>query len=132
MSDSSKGHHPSVVHTRYVTCLPGYFSGVGDLFSALVVGHFDPTIPTGKSALAYAVSQALTKTHAILTMTHEYAAALPEEDRLPTDEELDAKDPERKIRRMRGRELRLIHGQDIIRATGSDEMHAWNGFWDQQ
>ena len=76
-------------------------------------------------------AQALSKTHAILSMTHEYAAALPEEDRLPTDEELDAADPERKIRRMKGRELRLIQGQDVLRAHATDEMHVWSGFWDQ-
>ena len=64
-------------------------------------------------------------------MTHEYASGLPEEDRLPTDEELDVKDPERKIRRMKGRELRLIQGQDVIRAQVPEEMNLWKGFWDQ-
>lgn len=129
-TDKAKGDHPSVVHTRSVTCLPGYFSGVGDLFSALVVGHYASPHGEGESSLAYAVTQALSKTHAILTATHEYAASLPEEDRLPTDEELDVKDPERKIRRMRGRELRLIQGQDVLRTSAPDEMHLWNGFWE--
>ncbi|KIP04909.1 hypothetical protein PHLGIDRAFT_108903 [Phlebiopsis gigantea 11061_1 CR5-6] len=133
-ADAARGARPSVVHARHVTCLPGYFSGVGDLFSALVVGHFHSAPPppcAGASVLSYAVAQALSKTHAILSMTHEYAAALPEEDRLPTDEELDGVDPERKIRRMKGRELRLIQGQDVLRAHATEEMYVWNGFWDQ-
>lgn len=140
-----------VVHARCVPCIPGYFSGVGDLFSALVLGHFHPIPPEPASAspptllqpdsdtdeakcpLAIAVAHALSKTHAILTLTHEYAQGLPEEDRLPTDEEHDAREPERKVRRMRGRELRLIQGQDIIRGaveTDSLRMVPWDGFWD--
>lgn len=131
---------PSTVHSRYVKCIPGYFSGVGDLFSALVLAHYDHPSPAvngvGKSAkhtpIAHAVSHALSKTHAILSLTHEYAAVLPEEERAPTDEELDKKEPMRKIRRMRGRELRLVQGQDIIRSWVLDEerkMDLWEGFW---
>ena len=131
-----------VVHARCIPCIPGYFSGVGDLFSALVLGHFRPAPrvpapPTDADAaecpLAVAVAHALSKTHAILTLTHEHALGLPEEDRLPTDEEHDAREPERKVRRMRGRELRLIQGQDIIRGAAETEyfrMVPWDGFWD--
>lgn len=137
-----------VVHARCVPCIPGYFSGVGDLFSALVLGHFHlaPRVPASTSTppadgaadavecpLAIAVAHALSKTHAILTLTHEYAQGLPEEDRLPTDEEHDAREPERKVRRMRGRELRLIQGQNIIRGAVETEcfrMVPWDGFWD--
>ncbi|KAI0339686.1 bud site selection protein 16 [Trametopsis cervina] len=130
----------STVHARYITCLPGYFSGVGDLFSALVLAHYEPlkrpVSPsvgrTTTTAISHAVSQALSKTHAILTLTHEFAAKLPEEERLPTDEELDKNEPDRVVRRMKGRELRLIQGQDIIRKTDlSEEMSLWSGFWDQ-
>ena len=69
----------------------------------------------------------------LLTLTHEHAQGLPEEDRQPTDEELDAREPERKIRRMRGRELRLIQGQDVLRGAAQTEyfrMVPWGGFWD--
>jgi len=82
--------------------------------------------------LSYATSMAVTKTHAILSVTYEHAQNLPEEERLPTDDEKDALDPERKIRRMRGRELRLIQGQDIIRNTDIADcrrMEAWTEFW---
>lgn len=137
-----------VVHARCIPCIPGYFSGVGDLFSALVLGHFRPAPGAPTSAgpadtsadadaaecpLAVAVSHALSKTHAILTLTHEHAQRLPEEDRLPTDEEHDAREPERKVRRMRGRELKLIQGQDIIRGSAETEyfrMVPWEGFWE--
>ncbi|KAH9832513.1 Ribokinase-like protein [Rhodofomes roseus] len=142
---SEGGTAPSAVHARCIPCLPGYFSGVGDLFSALVLGHFQPApsvpssspAPSGEaeeSPLAYAVAHALSKTHAILTLTHEHAKDLPEDDRLPTDEELDAREPERKVRRMRGRELRLIQGQDVLRGANKTEyfrMVPWTGFWDE-
>ena len=127
---------PSIVHARCVTYLPGYFSGVGDLFSALVLGHYEHSkrpSPEDDSitAIADAVAQALKKTHAMLTMTHEYAATLPEDERQPTDEELDLKEPDRVVRRMRGRELRLIQGQDVIRSTEPVEEHMglWDSFW---
>ena len=100
------------------------------------MAHFDPSgdsLQPKESPVSAAASQALTKTHGILSLTHEHALTLPEEDRLPTDEELDVKEPMRKIRRMRGRELRLIQGQDIIRGTKKIEerkMQPWKGFWD--
>ncbi|OCH89801.1 Ribokinase-like protein [Obba rivulosa] len=129
--------HPSAVHAQHIPCLPGYFSGVGDLFSALVLAHYAPAAPTphpdvAPSPLASAVSQALTKTHAILALTHTFATTLPEEERLPTDEEADAREPDRRIRRMRGRELRLIQGQDIIRGeepVDCRRMEPWVDFW---
>ncbi|ETW79061.1 hypothetical protein HETIRDRAFT_435557 [Heterobasidion irregulare TC 32-1] len=131
----------STVHAGYVPLIPGYFSGVGDLFSALVLAHFSPTpsppfhsnssskFPT---PLAHATSLALTKTHAILQRTYEYSSSLPEEERLETDEELDAQDPERRIRRMKGRELRLIQGQDILKGDALKNLRAmeeWVNFW---
>ena len=129
----------NLVHAQCFPCLPGYFSGVGDLFSALVIGHFpnthsqaQETATTGETPLSRAVSHALSKTHAMLVLTHEAAMTLPEEERLATDEELDARQPMRKIRRMRGRELRLIQGQDIIRGTQPIEyrqLQPWTEFW---
>lgn len=117
----------SVVYACTVPLIPGYFSGVGDLFSALVLAHFDPD---GKSPLPGAVGKALTKTHALVQSTHDHAQTLEEADRTSTDDELDKKDPMRLVRRMRGRELRLIQGQDIIRAEGlGRQMKAWETFW---
>ncbi|KAL6297847.1 Ribokinase-like protein [Sparassis latifolia] len=124
-------------HVQCIPCLPGYFSGVGDLFSALVLAHFHPdAAPAGaETPLSHAVSRALTKTHAILMLTDEHAQHLPEDERLPTDDELDAREPDRKIRRMRGRELRLIQGQDILRGATDLEprrMVPWTTFWEGQ
>ncbi|KAI0701478.1 Ribokinase-like protein [Cytidiella melzeri] len=131
------GNALSTVHARYIPCLSGYFSGVGDLFSALVLAHYEPPKIAPLSpwdgsttVIAYAVSQALSKTHAILKMTHEFAARLPEAERLPSDEELDKKEPDRVVRRMRGRELKLIQGQDVIRSVEPvEEMGLWRTFW---
>jgi pyridoxine kinase len=128
----------SNVHIGLVTLLPGYFSGVGDLFSSTLLAHFNhPTHPSsslapGQTPLSHATSVALHKTHGILKLTHEHALTLPEDERQPTDEEKDTQDPMRKIKRMRGRELRLIQGQSIIRDTslaGVKEMQPWSEFW---
>ncbi|KAH7890936.1 Ribokinase-like protein [Phlebopus sp. FC_14] len=132
----------STVYARCVPLIPGYFSGVGDLFSALLLGHFrppsgvissgTPTVGTKSlshaRSLAVATSHALSKTHAILSLTHVAAAAqsLP-----PTDDELDAREPERKSKRMKGRELRLIQGQDLFRSREPvEDMSLWEGFWE--
>ncbi|KAJ6561154.1 Ribokinase-like protein [Mycena vulgaris] len=119
----------SIVHAQTVQLLPGYFSGVGDLFSALLLAHF---APGDASAVSRAASQALSKTHAMLRLTYEHSETLPEDERQATDDEKDLADPLRKVRRMRGRELRLVQGQDILRGTALPdfrEMQPWTAFW---
>ncbi|KAL5531277.1 hypothetical protein ACEPAG_4154 [Sanghuangporus baumii] len=159
---------PSEVHAHVLPCIPGYFSGVGDLFSALVLAHFQPTLGSSyvsafvrdgsssvrsstdciessmHSPLSIAVSYALSKTFGILKFTHEQVLAQHPISEDATDEERDRTDPERRIRRMRTRELRIIQGQHILRSTpkpisnehdgGDDvvqlcEMRPWNNFW---
>ncbi|CAL1714038.1 unnamed protein product [Somion occarium] len=138
--DPDRGGYPSTVHARSIPLIPGYFSGVGDLFSALLLAHYQPTseylvsesVNANGHPLPIAASEALSKTHAMLALTQEYSMSLPEDERLPTDEEIDEQEPSRKIRRMKGRELRLIQGQDIIRGTRPIEhrkMELWTGFW---
>lgn len=139
---SSLNHVPSEatspISTVYARCVPlisGYFSGVGDLFSALLLGHFHPasTGPMHNSActspLATATAHALSKTHAILSLTHLAASV----ESLPaTDDELDARESERITRRMKGRELRLVQGQDLFRSKDPVEpMIVWEGFWQE-
>ncbi|KAF5362554.1 hypothetical protein D9756_002126 [Leucocoprinus leucothites] len=152
--------YPSTVHAACIPLIPGYFSGVGDLFSALVLAHFhpnpisrpasssnelvtqrsqSPSPPTNLSRpltpLSYAASLAVIKTHAILVKTYEYASSLPPDEREPSDDELDSKNPMRRVKRMRGRELALIQGQDIIRGIGLTPenvqwMDEWDAFWE--
>lgn len=135
IASSRTGDGTSAVYAKCFPCLPGYFSGVGDLFSALVLAHFDEAGAEGaegESPLSRAASQAVSQTHAILSLTHEAALALPEDERQATDEELDAREPMRKVKRMRGRELRLIQGQDIIRGTQPivyRRLEPWAAFW---
>ncbi|KZP28640.1 Ribokinase-like protein [Athelia psychrophila] len=131
----------SDVHAQFVPLVPGYFSGVGDLFSALLIGHFEnqDLLPSSsqeppQTPLSYASSMALTKTHAVLTSTYRHTLTLPEEDREQTDTEKDAADPARRRRRMRGRELRLVQpeGQSIIRGADNVDvrkMDPWLDFW---
>jgi pyridoxine kinase len=132
----------SSISTVYAACIPfipGYFSGVGDLFSALVLGHYTTAADGGSTSsppslppLPRAVSLALTKTHAILRLTEKYASSLPPDERTTTDDELDEKDPERLIRRMRGRELRLVQGRKILSGEAMGEMRwlkEWADIW---
>ncbi|KIK93151.1 hypothetical protein PAXRUDRAFT_531058 [Paxillus rubicundulus Ve08.2h10] len=146
--DDDLGGGPlSTVYASCVPLIPGYFSGVGDLFSALLLGHFKltqsvvscpsspPSAPplspdlSSQSFLAHATSHALSKTHDILTLTHESASLL---DLTSSDDELDAREPGRMNRRMKGRELRLIQGQEVFRRKdwdGVKRMATWEGFW---
>ena len=74
----------------------------------------------------------MTKTHAILCLTEKHASSLPPEERTTTDDELDKEDPERLIRRMRGRELRLIQGRKILSGEVVSELRLlkeWKDFW---
>ncbi|KAG2144271.1 Ribokinase-like protein [Suillus clintonianus] len=132
----------STVHARRVPLIPGYFSGVGDLFSALTLGHFNPspTSSDGKfhsatqTPLSFAAAAALHKTHSILEFTNAFAARLPPEDRTTTDDERDEAEPVRKDKRMRGRELRLVQGQHILREEWREgqgkDLQLWDAFWD--
>ncbi|KAF8141379.1 Ribokinase-like protein, partial [Boletus edulis] len=134
-----EGQPLSTVYAGCVRLIPGYFSGVGDLFSALLLGHYhtpQSNAPLSFSTpaksyppLAHAASHSLSRTHAILTLTNEFASNLC----LPsTDDELDTREPERKSRRMKGRELRIIQGQDVFRRKewdGVAMMQEWEGFW---
>ena len=130
---STPSHRPSTVYAACVPLISGYFSGVGDLFSALVLGHYDASSPPAPlPPLPRAVSLALTKTHAILRLTEKYASSLPPDERTTTDDELDEKDPERRIRRMRGRELRLVQGRKILSGEAMGEVRQlkkWTDFW---
>ncbi|KAI0258637.1 Ribokinase-like protein [Gloeopeniophorella convolvens] len=131
-SDSA-GDRPSAVYAGCVPLIPGHFSGVGDLFSALILGHYTPS-DTVESIppLAQAVSLALTKTHAIISITEQHSSSLPPEEHTATDDELDNEDPERRIRRMRGRELRIVQGRKILTGEAIGELRkvvGWENFW---
>lgn len=129
------GHSsPSTVYAQTVLQLRGYYSGVGDLFSALCLGHYDSLTPEANvlPPLAHAVTQALVKTHKVISYTYD---SLQDDGREFTDEEKDKLDPLRRTRRMKARELRLIESQDIIRAPlirDTEQMlEAWSEFWTQ-
>ena len=141
-SGSTSSRPLSMVFATCIPLIPGYFSGVGDLFSALVLGHYSaaadndgsasPPPPPTLPPLPRAVSLALTKTHAVLRLTVKYASSLPPDERTTTDDELDQKEPERLIRRMRGRELRLVQGRKILSGEAMGELRwleEWADFW---
>lgn len=180
---SSRGSKEAVseVGLAVVPRIPGYFSGVGDLFSALVLAHFHPPAnsdaellasnyasssvgsgdstydddsgeeavgkdinatgtgrhatvpqpPTSAEALRVAVRAALATTEALLEATNAHCKALPEEECPATDDEKDGVDPERRVRRMRARELRIVQGLDVIRCPPDNVgiVTRWDGFW---
>jgi pyridoxine kinase len=155
--DTSDGEQLSIVHAHVLPCIPGYFSGVGDLFSSLVLAQFEQSSDASSldtTPLSRAASLALSKTFALLRLTHRLCT-LPgdgEEGSLATDEERDKQDPERRVRRMKRRELRLIEGQNLLRTEPSlprndrpdidekdeddhrvvlRELRPWTTFWSQ-
>jgi pyridoxine kinase len=144
VSSSAQGgsNERPTVHALAVPRIKGYFSGVGDLFSALVLAHFEtspplsPSSPTNTTALSRAASRALHTTHAVLRRTQEHALNLTSNDSSAyTDDELDAGEPLRRVRRMRTRELRIVQSRDDILACadgrgGVEEMRSWDGFWE--
>lgn len=94
--------------------LPGYFSGVGDLFSALTCAHYTG-VSGGAGAFAQAAGKALFTTQGVLLSTHLKATTTrpssdkpPEEEQEASDDESDKRDRSRRVRRMRKRELSLI------------------------
>lgn len=124
-------------HAFALPTIRGYFSGVGDLFSALVLGHYNhPEAKSTLPPLAHAVSRALLTVQQILLRTHLYSltvaasgTATPRplhegetnpDSVIPSDAELDdapplnPSDPKRKARRMRLREMRVVQERALI------------------
>ncbi|CAG7847465.1 Pyridoxal kinase; AltName: Full=Protein SALT OVERLY SENSITIVE 4; AltName: Full=Pyridoxal kinase-like protein SOS4; AltName: Full=Pyridoxine kinase; Contains: RecName: Full=Pyridoxal kinase, N-terminally processed [Serendipita indica DSM 11827] len=130
----SDGHSTSTVYTARIRQVAGYLSGVGDLFSALVLGYYDPH--TSQTALCDAVVKAIRTTHALVrrTMQTSKRASGADVDGY-TDEELDSKDEDRRARRMKARELRIIGNNELILSAGGSqrqfgpEMQHWEAFW---
>jgi pyridoxine kinase len=126
---------PEITEAVYAASVPrikGYFSGVGDLFSALVVAHYEEGChEQAGSALSYATSCALSATHSILVATRKASIAAGVEAEDGTDDEKDARDPMRRIRRMRARELRIVAEQERIRNGGAAwKLSRWTDFWE--
>ena len=124
----------------YAFALPtvqGYFSGVGDLFSAMILAHYDKS---ADKPLYKAVSHALMAVQQILIRTHLHSLSNPDPSGaatprpihvpavIPSDSELDAilpaddKDPKRKAKRMRLRELRIVPERHFLHET-----EGWQG-----
>ena len=102
----------------------------------MVIGHYHPE---DGSPLSQAVCNAVRTTHAILRKTAVASACVPGASLDGyTDDELDAADANRRPRRMKARELRLIGSADIILTAGTSEldgiegfetMRVWDDFW---
>lgn len=110
----------SEVYAFGIAQIPGYFSGVGDLFSALVLAHFG-----GEGGLRRATGLAVGTVQAILRDTAAHSAPTD-----GTDSELDSADAERRVRRMRTRELRVIQNAGVIGSRAEEaEGWLWADFW---
>jgi pyridoxine kinase len=151
----------SSVHIAVFPRIKGYFSGVGDLFSALVLGHFVPSSERAPStpcpsrvanpeeigassscltlaeegcadaaSVCTATALALATTQAVLLATNGYCESLPAEECPPTDDEKDGAEPERRVRRMRARELRIVQSLGaILTPPKTMRMEVWDSFW---
>ncbi|KAI0289574.1 Ribokinase-like protein [Russula brevipes] len=124
---------PSSVYAGCVPLIKGYFSGVGDLFSAFCYfansNSNAVALPSPAPTCRFARAD---ENYAILRLTDKYASSLPPDERTTTDDELDEKDPGRRIRRMRGRELRLVQGRRILGGEAMGELRLlreWEDFW---
>lgn len=153
-SSSNESSAVSEVGVAVFPRIKGYFSGVGDLFSALVLAHYDPycglastthdsegvsanskgsasrSAVSPSTALLAAVEGALATTQAILISTHEHSAST-DIDCPPTDDEQDEVEPDRRVRRMRARELRIVQGMEVIRTPPRAlvAVRPWATFW---
>jgi len=127
---SSKPHSrcgKPVVHAAAVLQLAGYYLGVGDLFSVMVLAHFElssPTnLPSSPTPCLQTASTALWITHTILCCMVLYASHWPNAkmDNY-TDDKLGSMDKGRVARHMKVRKLRLIQSVDLILSdTGAAE-----------
>ncbi|CDZ98099.1 Pyridoxal/pyridoxine/pyridoxamine kinase [Phaffia rhodozyma] len=102
--------------------IKGYFSGVGDLFSALTLAHYNPDTD---ATVARAASKALFSTQQVLLSTHlSLAENREEEENEGSDEEKDGEDRSRRVKRMRRRELRVV---DLESRGDLTDGEGWNG-----
>ncbi|KAK0528645.1 putative pyridoxal kinase [Tilletia horrida] len=122
--------------------VPGYFSGVGDTFSALLIGRFDPAVSTRSDSsaaptqVALAAELAIASLQSVLSRTKESIAlaapsmpddvallslakaALPEGESWPSED--DAAEVEkllaaqRRVEEMRPRELKIVQSKGDI------------------
>ena len=112
----------SIVTAFRIPRISGYFSGTGDLFSALVLAHFDPA-----TGLAEATSLAAGTVHAILRDTLAHSTDTVD----GTDSDRDAADVDRVVRRMRARELRLVQNAGLISGKSARAVgYSWSGLWE--
>lgn len=92
--------------------IKGYFSGVGDLFAALLIGRFQPHAMRDEiTPIAYAAEQAIASVQAVLYRTLETTEVL-EHDGSSTVSTEDA--AQQRVDTMRKRELRVIQSRNDI------------------
>jgi pyridoxine kinase len=125
----------------------GYYSGVGDLFSALVLGHYKSE-KEGGEGLERAVALALLGVQQVLLQTHLFTleekkikedGKEEEQSCIPSDDELDSRpptpagkkarlpEPSRKAKRMRMRELKIVQERGLLMQLGSGGEKGWTG-----
>ncbi|EIM21808.1 Ribokinase-like protein [Wallemia mellicola CBS 633.66] len=98
--------------------IEGYYSGVGDIFSALLLAYFESARSStenlsGIDMLTQATEKTVASIQGVLSNTREYASKI-----LPADIDVDIdndKENRKRIIRQRARELRLVQSQDEIK-----------------
>lgn len=159
LASTAAPHEMPITYGFALPTVQGYYSGVGDLFSALVLGYFRygserPIVPRTQAPqepdakeLAQAVSSALLGVQQILLKTHlstlnsSSRKRQDEESCLPSDDELDAASkakagegqPTRRSKRMRMRELKIVKERALLikLAEGHDGWQSKQLKWDE-
>lgn len=95
--------------------IPGYFSGVGDLFAALTLGRFEATHDAPVTPIARAAELAIASVQGVLART---TAAIDVQPDVQVDEahfeSKEKAEAQQRVERMRRRELRVVQGRKDI------------------
>jgi pyridoxine kinase len=95
--------------------IPGYFSGVGDLFAALVLGRFSTATKESITPIARAAELSIASVQGVLARTQQSIAASDTQDATRKESEDPA---QARVDMMRGRELRIIQSRSEIENPG--------------
>ncbi|CAO1638813.1 unnamed protein product [Sympodiomycopsis kandeliae] len=123
---STRSSSSSSLHPWYIQFpeIKGYFSGVGDLFAALLIGRFQPESKSTSSVtpIASAAEEAIASVQSVLYRTLETTKSL-EQDTITSHSEQDP--VQQRVETMRRRELRLIQSRKEIEFPNVQHKARW-------
>ncbi|GAO45947.1 Ribokinase-like protein [Saitoella complicata NRRL Y-17804] len=109
-STQTPGKHMHAQFWYQVPKQPGFYSGTGDVFAALLLAHLDAGSLAEGGALQIVVRKVLSTLSSILSRTRKGM----EEELQTSSTDLDRNEKEEKVRVIRAAELRLVQSQEAI------------------